>query len=490
MKLIIKLFPEITIKSKAVRWRFITILTQNIRNIIKQCDKSVVVVRHWDNIELRTSQEQLRKQVIDALTRIPGIHHILAVEERFYQNIHDIYEQTLMMNRNRLVGKSFCVRVKRRGQHSFTSQDIERYVGRGLNQNVANTSVKLTNPEETVCLEINQNRLFMITNRYEGIGGFPLGTQEDVLSLISGGFDSSVSSYMLMRRGYLVHYCFFNIGGIGHENGVLQIAHYLWSRFASTHKVRFVSINFTNVVNKIAEQLTNSSYMGIVLKRMMVRAASAIAKRYWIPALVTGEVLAQVSSQTLTNLQLIDEISERMIIRPLISYDKEQIINLARQIGTEKFAKHIPEYCGLIAPKATVRAVRQQLEQEEINYDYSVLDEAIAQANIFTINDIIRFHYDPQNIQFVDITTTFRRSDVVLDIRLPDEQADKPLLWLKNVPVQSIPFYQLSHKFKTLDQSKSYILYCQNGIMSQQQALYLQQQGFTNVKVYRPPKHK
>ncbi|CAK8737256.1 tRNA sulfurtransferase [Sodalis praecaptivus] len=208
MKFIIKLFPEITIKSQSVRLRFIKILTSNIRNILKECDESVAVVRRWDHIEVRTGNELRRPQVADALTRIPGIHHILAVEERPWQDMHDIYLQTLAMYRDRLVGKSFCVRVKRRGTHDFTSQDVERYVGGGLNQNVENTRVKLTHPDETVLLEIDNDRLLLITERLEGLGGFPIGTQEDVLSLISGGFDSGVSSYMLMRRGCRVNYCF------------------------------------------------------------------------------------------------------------------------------------------------------------------------------------------------------------------------------------------------------------------------------------------
>ncbi len=89
--------------------------------------------------------------------------------------------------------------------------------------------------------------------------------------------------------------------------------------------------------------------MGVVLKRMMVRAASKVAERYGVQALVTGEALGQVSSQTLTNLRLIDNVSDTLILRPLISHDKEHIIDLARKIGTEDFARTMPEYCGVIS---------------------------------------------------------------------------------------------------------------------------------------------
>ncbi|EHC61981.1 Thiamine biosynthesis protein ThiI, partial [Salmonella enterica subsp. enterica serovar Inverness str. R8-3668] len=107
------------------------------------------------------------------------------------------------------------------------------------------------------------------------------------------------------------------------------MAHYLWNRFGSSHRVRFVAINFEPVVGEILEKVDDGQ-MGVVLKRMMVRAASKVAERYGVQALVTGEALGQVSSQTLTNLRLIDNVSDTLILRPLISYDKEHIINLAR----------------------------------------------------------------------------------------------------------------------------------------------------------------
>ncbi|MEN3260659.1 tRNA uracil 4-sulfurtransferase ThiI [Sodalis endosymbiont of Spalangia cameroni] len=483
MKFIIKLFPEITIKSQSVRLRFIKILTSNIRNILKECDESVAVVRHWDHIEVRTGNELRRPQVADALTRIPGIHHILAVEERPWQDMHDIYLQTLAMYRDRLVGKSFCVRVKRRGTHGFTSQDVERYVGGGLNQNVENTRVKLTHPDETVLLEIDNDRLLLITERLEGLGGFPIGTQEDVLSLISGGFDSGVSSYMLMRRGCRVNYCFFNLGGAAHEIGVRQVAYHLWRRYGLSHKVRFVSLDFAPVVNEILAKVDDGQ-MGVVLKRMMVRAASAMAERYGIQALVTGEALGQVSSQTLTNLRLIDNASDTLILRPLISHDKEHIITLARQIGTEEFAKTMPEYCGVISKSPTVRAVKSRIEQEEGQFDFAVLDAAVAQAQVLDIREIAA-DATAAPITEVETTAELGSGDVVLDIRSQDEQEGRPLT-LDNVAVQTLPFYKLGSQFGDLDQSKSYLIYCDRGVMSRLQALYLREQGFHNVKVYRP----
>lgn len=482
MKFIIKLFPEITIKSQSVRLRFIKILTGNIRNVLKTIDPDIAIVRHWDHITVRTRQPRLANSVAEELTRIPGIHHILAVEDRTYSDVHDIFQQTLAMYREQLIGKTFCVRVKRRGKHEFSSQDVERYVGGGLNQHIESASVKLTNPEITVNLAIDQDRLLLITARHEGLGGFPIGTQEDVLSLISGGFDSGVSSYMLIRRGSRVHYCFFNLGGAAHEIGVRQVAHYLWARFGRSHRVRFIAIDFESVVGEILEKIDNGQ-MGVVLKRMMLRAASQIAERYGVQALVTGEALGQVSSQTLTNLRLIDNVTDTLILRPLISHDKEHIINVARHIGTEDFARTIPEYCGVISKSPTVKAVKSKIEAEESKFNFEILEQAVAMASNIDIREIAE--QSEQEVFEIESVSQLDVNESVLDIRSIEEQDERPLK-LTGTDVKSLPFYKLSTQFGDLDQSRTWLLYCDRGVMSRLQALYLHEQGFQNVKVYRP----
>lgn len=480
MKFIVKLFPEITIKSDSVRLRFIKILTSNIRNILKHHIEDVAVIRHWDFIEVRPKVENSEAKILELLIRIPGIHHILAVDEITFVDMHDIFEKALDYYAPLIENKTFCVRVKRRGKHEFTSIDVERYVGGGLNQHVSSAKVKLTHPEITVHLEIDKEKLLLVKGRHAGIGGFPTGTQEDVLSLISGGFDSGVSSYMLMRRGSRVHYCFFNLGGKTHEIGVKQMAHYLWERFGSSHKVRFIAIDFSDVVGEILEKIDDGQ-MGVILKRMMIRAASKIAQRYKVEALVTGEALGQVSSQTLTNLRLIDNASDTLILRPLITHDKETIINIARQIGTEDIAKTMPEFCGVISKNPTVKAVKEKIEAEEMNFDFTLLDKAVAEAENIDIREIAK--QTDTKIAHVETVTTLSTDHVVIDIRSSEDQEDNPLI-LSDIEVKHIPFYKLATQFGNLDQSKQYLLYCDRGVMSKLQALYLIDQGYNNVKIF------
>ncbi|ATM98334.1 tRNA 4-thiouridine(8) synthase ThiI [Proteus vulgaris] len=481
MKFIIKLFPEITIKSQSVRIRFIKILTSNIRNVLNTLGNEITVVRNWDNIVVVSKDESKSEAVCDALTRIPGIHHFLQVEEHPYTDLHNIFEQTFAAFKHLVENKTFCVRAKRRGKHSFTSNEVERYVGGGFNQHVESAKVKLTRPDVTINLEIEDDKLILVKARYEGIGGFPIGTQEDVLSLISGGYDSGVSSYMLMRRGSRVHYCFFNLGGSAHEIGVKQVAHYLWNRFGRSHKVHFVAVDFEPVVAEILEKVDDGQ-MGVVLKRMMVRAASRVAERYGVQAIVTGEALGQVSSQTLTNLRLIDNATDTLILRPLITHDKENIINIARQIGTEDFARTMPEFCGVISKSPTVKAVKAKIEAEEEKFDFSILDSVVENAKNMDIRRIAE--ETVQQVTEVEMVSEFGANDVILDIRSPEEQETSPLK-IEGVDVKELPFYKLSTQFGDLDNAKTYLLYCDRGMMSRLQALYLREQGFENVKVYR-----
>lgn len=480
MKFIIKLFPEIMIKSDSVRKRFIKILTGNIRNVLAKYDDSVSVVRHWDYIEVRSKNEESRPHLIELLQRIPGIHHFLEVEERSFTDLHNIFEQTLERMRDELEGKTFCVRAKRRGKHNFSSLEIERYVGGGLNQYIETAKVKLKNPDVTVRIEVDNDKLLFIKARHEGIGGYPIGTQEDVLSLISGGFDSGVSSYMLIRRGCRVHYCFFNLGGAAHEIGVKQMAYHIWNRYGSSHKVRFIAINFEAVVGEILEKIDNGQ-MGVILKRMMVRAAGKVARRFAVEAIVTGEALGQVSSQTLTNLRLIDEATDALVLRPLITHDKEQIIAMAKQIGTEDIAKSMPEFCGVISKNPTVKAVRDRILAEEEHFNFEILESAVQNAEYFDIRQIAE--ETEKEVMEIDSVSVLDENDVILDIRSPEETDETPLM-LENRQVIELPFYKVSSQFRELDQSKNYVLYCERGVMSKLQALYLKENGFNNVRVF------
>lgn len=483
MKFIVKFFPEITIKSRPVRKQFTKQLRDNLRNQLREVDPDVRIQRDWDKLVIETAAPAGAplERVMDILRNTSGIAYFLDVQEFPFIDLPDAYRRTAELWAERLRDKTFVVRCKRSGDHEFTSTQAEQYIGGELLQNTAARGVNLRAPDETVRLEIRDDRLFVVSAQYEGIGGFPLGTQESVVSLISGGFDSTVASFLTMRRGMRTHFCFFNLGGREHELGVKEVAHYIWSKYGSGSRVKFVAVPFEEVVAEILKNVDDSQ-MGVVLKRMMLRAAGQVAAQLDARALVTGESVAQVSSQTLTNLTVIDRASDMLVLRPLITMGKGEIIDLAMRIGTEQFAKHMPEYCGVISVKPTTRAKLFRVEHEETKFDGAVLANAVARARYLNIDEIA--NEDVQQTS-VEVLAAPIPDAVIIDVRHPFEAQRAPLR-AGSVRVDNVPFYELQSRFPQLDQQRTYLFYCDKGVMSKLHAAHLVEQGFANIKVYRP----
>ena len=481
MKFVIKLFPEIIVKSRPVRKQFIAQLRKNLKKVLSPIVENPRLKGTWDFIELdiEENKAQLEAQILARLQNTPGIEFILKVNEHQFESIQDICEIAIKEFSHKLKNKSFCLRVKRSGKHPFSSIEVERQAGGALLHNSEASKVQLKNPDLEVQMEIRGEQLMTVVERYEGIGGFPIGQQDSCVSLISGGYDSTVSSYLMMKRGVRTHFCFFNLGGMAHEVGVKQVAHYMWEKYASSHRTLFISIPFEEVVSEILKRV-DQSQMGVILKRMMLRVAEKVAIEFNAPGIVTGEAVGQVSSQTLTNLSIIDSVTNSLVMRPLIVMDKPEIINISRQIGTEEFAAVMPEYCGVISNKPTTRAKIHKIEKEEARFDFEILEKAFANRKVENIDQI----YDSiVNLEEVEIVALPGKSDVVIDIRHPQEMAVAPLNLTAN-EVLAIPFYKLQST-EQLNKSSDYLLYCDKGIMSQLQAEELISKGF-QVKVYQP----
>ena len=478
---IVKLFPEIVVKSKPVRTRMIRILTGNIRNVFQNSGIRVKVLGNWDRVFVKVPKEVSNETSSDILSRIPGIHSFSEVLSFPYTSLDDILRTAAPLAMPEITGKTFCVRCKRKGQETFTSVELERALGEVLWESGKSAGVSLKKPQVTIHVEVDGKKFYLLSNTRKGIGGYPLSTQEDVLSLISGGFDSGVSSFDFIRRGARVHYCFFNMGGREHEIGVREEAHFIWKKYGSSHRVKFFAVPFEDVVGEILQKIDHH-LMGVVLKRMMMRAAAKIAEREGIKALVTGESVGQVSSQTITNLSVIDRVTPVLILRPLITMDKQDIIDKCREIGTEELAAAMPEYCGVISQKPTIHADLGRIEEEEKKFDLSILDKAVEDSRWTDIKEIGEA---PKGAEpEVEYVTAAGAGEVVLDVRAPDEAEENPLK-LEGAEIKELPFYKIATEFGNLDQTKTYLLYCKNGVMSRLQALILKERGFKNVKVIR-----
>ena len=482
MKFIIKLSSEITIKSSPVRKRMVRQLRKNIRRVCRPIDGLIAVRSEWDLIHVDTALTLSSdlQQLTEKLCCIPGICHVMEVLAFPLIDFDAMSEQTLKLYRESIKGKTFAVRVKRSGNHSFTSVEVEHYLGSRLNTQTEASGVNLSNPDITVNIEIKNNHYFMVKARHMGPSGFPLGTQLPVLSLISGGFDSAVASFLTTKRGMNTHYCFFNLGGYAHEVSVKEVAFYLWKKYGASHSVRFITIPFQKVVEQIISKV-DPSQMGVILKRMMLRAATAVADKMEIQALVTGEAIAQVSSQTLTNLSVINSVTDMLVIRPLITMNKQDIIKIASEIGTEEFSKKIPEYCAVISKKPTTRANPDRITYEESKMDFSILDSAIKNLHNQSIMEIMS--QTTATFNKTALISKLKGNDIVVDIRHATEKDIKPLK-IENHEHLEIPFYNLEGEVPKLNNKYRYLLFCDKGIMSRLHAEYLFDKKYNNIGVY------
>ena len=179
---------------------------------------------------------------------------------------------------------------------------------------------------------------------------------------------------------------------------------------------------------------------------------------------------------------MIDAVTDKLVLRPLIVTHKQDIIDTATRIGTADFAKHMPEYCGVISVGPTTRAKPARVVYEEEQFDMAVLERALERARLVPIDRVIEEL--GQDLQVEEVAEALP-GQIVVDIRHPDAQEEQPLV-LDGIEVQALPFFALNSRFKELDATRQYLLYCDKGVMSRLHAHHLLSEGHANVRVYRP----
>ena len=486
MKYIIKISPEITIKSKPVRKQCLLMLKNNIKKHFDFNEIKVNVTWNRDRLNLDWNDDKIPR----ILGQIAWIANFMEVEsfnlpENEEDIFHFVYEKASDFYSDKIEWKTFVARVKRTWIHNFKSIDLERYVWGWLLKNAKSTKVQIKKPDVTVSIEIKDKKVHIVKYRIEWIWGYPVWFQDKVLSLISGWFDSWVSTYSMMKRWCEVDYLFFNLWGSAHELWVKQVSYYLWKTFSVSHKrARFITVNFEEV---IAELLTkvNHRFRWILLKRFMLKAASMVSKDHYF-ALVKWDSLWQVSSQTLKNMHVIDKASDNLVLRPLIADNKQEIIDVSTKIWTYNFACNMPEYCGVISDKPATWAKLEDILAEEDNILEEVLLRAVEWKKVEFVKKMMD-EYKDKDATEIDVVFLPWNNEIVVDLR---EEADikKEKLILENIEILEIPFFEINHKFKDLDSNKDYLFYCDKWVLSNLHWLYLKEKWFNNIKIYRPIK--
>jgi len=318
-------------------------------------------------------------------------------------------------------------------------------------------------------------------NKFYWIWWYPIWFQNKIISLISGWFDSWVSTYLMIKRWCKVDYLFFNLWGNAHELWVKQVAYYLWKNYSVSYEAKFITINFENIIKEIVTKV-NNRYRAIVLKRMMIEFSSKFWES-WYFAQVLWDSLGQVSSQTLENLNVIDRKASLLTFRPLISFDKQEIIDLTKKIWTFSFASNMPEYCAVVSDNPSTKAKEIDIIKEEEKIDLSLLNDAFEKRKTENIKDVLKDDLEELE-KWLEIAFLPAENEVIIDIRESDLIKKSPLIIEKTEKLE-IPFFEINNYFLKLDQSKTYLFYCDKWVLSKLHALYLKEKWFNNIKVFR-----
>jgi thiamine biosynthesis protein ThiI len=286
---------------------------------------------------------------------------------------------------------SFKVESKRSDKRfPMTSIQLSQYVGGEIAAAYPRLRVDVHNPELTVNVEVRDHFAYVHAGGSPGAGGLPIGTSGKAVSLLSGGIDSPVSTYMIARRGVSiipVHFFSFPYTSELAKNKVLELAREL-AAYCGKLSVRIVP--FTHIQEEIREKC-REEYFTLIMRRFMMRIAEAIAEKNGCKALITGENLAQVASQTMEALRVTEECISLPVLRPLIGMDKAEIISTARKIGT--FDTSILPYedcCTVFTPRhPKIRPQLEEVKKEEAGLDIEALvNEALSGIEIVRISNV------------------------------------------------------------------------------------------------------
>jgi len=357
-------YSEIFLKSEPVKRRFISIMAENIRLALEAEGISHRIETPRGRV-LIFGDEPGRIAAAAARTFGVASASVCAVTTADIDGIAAAAVERA--ERHLRPGMSFAVRARRAGVEGFNSQELAAAVGSAVLDRIPEARVNLTAPDYEVFVEVREFGGLVYDEKIDGPGGLPYGTQGEVMALLSAGIDSPVASWLMMRRGCrMVHVNMASgrFGGADTERNVLQ-NHARLSRWVPGHPLDLLVVDmepFFEVITALKEP----RYRCILCKRFMLRVAGILAERRGAYALVNGDNMGQVASQTLANMAVIAPATSVPVLRPLIGFDKEEIIERARAIGT--FEAHpgdvgcavAPRYPSTAAPAATIA----QLEEE------------------------------------------------------------------------------------------------------------------------------
>lgn len=370
-KLIIIKYGELTTKHDNINF-FIKTLKNNIESSLSGIDNKITYDVGRMFIETDEYDEVVKK-----LTNTFGIHEIniaYEIDDRSLDNISKVLIE-LLSDKN---FNTFKVVTKRSDKsYPIKSMDVSRTLGGVVLKNKKTVKVDVNNPELLINVEIRNNKAYLYFEKVEGIGGYPVGTLGKGMLMLSGGIDSPIAGYLAMKRGIRIEGVYFDSPphtSIDAKNKVLELASILssYSGYVKLHVIHFTEIQ------EAIYRYCPKEYMITIMRRMMYRIAEKLAHKNNCKAIINGESVGQVASQTLTSMAAINEVIKMPVLRPVCCYDKIEIIDLAKKIGTYDISiRPFQDCCTIFVPEhPVINPEIEKAREYEQAFDFETLINA------------------------------------------------------------------------------------------------------------------
>ncbi|MCX6692183.1 MAG: tRNA 4-thiouridine(8) synthase ThiI [Methanoregula sp.] len=395
MKCVMVRYGELFLKSEPVKRHFIGLLMRNIKKALD----SEGLPHKFDLFRGRMLVLGDEPELIAAVvSRVFGVVDV-SVCTRTSNLLDDLSSTAIETARGNLKsGMSFAIRAKRQGVSGYTSQQMGEVIGKAVADHVAGSRVDLSHPDYEIFIEGRDVGGFVYDRRIEAHGGLPLGTQGRVCVLLSSGIDSPVASWLAMKRGCEVTHLHMDGGrwagpdvkeaAVENHRRLSLVENHrrlsLWSRGFS---LPLLVMNSAPLYDAMEEHRIPPRNRCVICKRFMIRAGSILVPRQHALALVTGDSLGQVASQTLSNVVVISDAAGVPVLRPLITYDKQETIDIARRIGT--FDAHPKDLaCRAVPRMPTTAAILEEIKECESEMDIdSIVAAAVKEPEVILAKD-------------------------------------------------------------------------------------------------------
>jgi thiamine biosynthesis protein ThiI len=362
---ILAAYNEIALKSKYVRSTLERSLASQIGFMLRREGYVNSIVTR---VSGRIIIDDVPSEAAQIVAKVFGVVNATPAEETD-SSLESILALSSKIGSNILKdGDTWAVRARVVGTHPFGSQDLAAKAGEAIINTVKDRTIKvnLTAPMKTIGVEVRDTRAYVFTESFHGVSGLPYGTQGTAVALFSGGIDSPVASWLLMKRGVSVYPLFMDqtpyVGESYLERAAKAFKVIRW--YAPTEKFNLYFAPMGPIMERILES-PELKFTCILCKRAMYRIAEQFIRLKKGKAIITGESLGQVASQTLDNLYVLDSAVQIPILRPLIGLDKVEIEDMARKIGTYSVTAHKTEGCKVVPSSPATRSYIIKIENFE-----------------------------------------------------------------------------------------------------------------------------